>query len=360
MLRARHRRPHGAGDALRRAGLGRGGGAAARPDAAGGAPRRDAHARRAGADPPLLQGSVVRLDGGAARDLPGRRRAHRRAAAGRRPRGGGARRGGAGGARHRRPHASTSATRRSRARRSTGSASTTRRWRRCTLALHAQGRRARVAALAARGPRVRRAQALLAALPTLYGGPEVLARARTLVEDAGGARRRRRAGAAVRRLARARPGGAPVDRSRRGARLRLLHRHALRRSTPRAPAGRWPRAGATTASVARYGRPARAAGFALDVDRAAELLEAARRARAAADGRRAGGRRAGGGGPRWPPSCAPSGERAVLDLDEPAPRPTPACSGSRRRRASCARAAVAVRPAPANAPRIAMRSTVVS
>ena len=154
----------------------------------------------------------------------------------------------------------------------------------------------------------------------------------------GGARGARRAVALVRAPRRARPAGAALDRSRRGARLRLLHRHALLALRRRRRRG------------AGVGRALRRAGRALRPAGARRRLRGRRRARWPSCSRRAAWpapRQAGGvlvaGEPvaaaRAAAELRASGERAVLELDEP---PSSDAELQRRAAARDARPRVAV------------------
>ena len=157
---------------------------------------------------------------------------------------------------------------------------------------------------------------LLCALPSLYGGPDVLARARALVENA-----EARAAIDELELLCARLGAlAPADRLSidlgevRGFDYYTGTRFAL---YAEGVGGALASGGRYDGLVARYGRPARAAGFALDVDRTAELLKL----RGVPAPRQAGGVLVAGepvAAARAAAELRQKGERAVLDLDEPA------------------------------------------
>lgn len=157
---------------------------------------------------------------------------------------------------------------------------------------------------------------LLRALPTLYGGPDVLARARALVEDA-----EARAAIDGLELLCARLGAlGPAERLSidlgevRGFDYYTGTRFAL---YAEGVGGALASGGRYDGLVARYGRPARAAGFALDVDRTAELLKL----RGVPAPRQAGGVLVAGepvAAARAAAELRSKGERAVLDLDEPA------------------------------------------
>jgi len=157
---------------------------------------------------------------------------------------------------------------------------------------------------------------LLCALPSLYGGPDVLGRARALVENA-----EARAAIDELELLCARLGAlAPADRLSidlgevRGFDYYTGTRFAL---YAEGVGGALASGGRYDGLVARYGRPARAAGFALDVDRTAELLKL----RGVPAPRQAGGVLVAGepvAAARAAAELRQKGERAVLDLDEPA------------------------------------------
>jgi len=157
---------------------------------------------------------------------------------------------------------------------------------------------------------------LLCALPSLYGGPDVLGRARALVENA-----EARAAIDELELLCARLGAlAPAERLSidlgevRGFDYYTGTRFAL---YAEGVGGALASGGRYDGLVARYGRPARAAGFALDVDRTAELLKL----RGVPAPRQAGGVLVAGepvAAARAAAELRQKGERAVLDLDEPA------------------------------------------
>ena len=166
------------------------------------------------------------------------------------------------------------------------------------------------------------------ALPTLYGGPEVLARARTLVEEPPA-----RAAVDELELLCARLGAlGPASRLSidlgevRGFDYYTGTRFAL---YAEGAGGALASGGRYDGLVARYGRPARAAGFALDVDRTAELLQAC------AACRRRGSRVACSSPasrsrpPAPPPSCAP-GASAWSSISTSRPRPMPSLQRARR------------------------------
>ncbi|HEX6839214.1 MAG TPA: ATP phosphoribosyltransferase regulatory subunit, partial [Polyangia bacterium] len=159
-------------------------------------------------------------------------------------------------------------------------------------------------------------KALLAALPRLHGGPEVLARARPLVEDATA-----RAAIDELELLCARLGAlGPAARLSidlgevRGFDYYTGTRFAL---YAEGIGGALASGGRYDGLVARYGRPARAAGFALDVDRTAELLKL----RGVPAPRQPDGVLVAGepvAAARAAAELRQKGERAILDLDEPA------------------------------------------
>jgi ATP phosphoribosyltransferase regulatory subunit len=174
---------------------------------------------------------------------------------------------------------------------------------------------AAVAELAARAPVERRR--LLEALPTLYGGPDVLDRARALVDDAG-------TRAALDELALL---CARLDELGAGARLSIdlgevrgfdYYTGTRFAIYAEGVGGALASGGRYDSLVARYGRPARAAGFALDLDRGAELLKL----RGVPAPRLVGGVLVAGdpvAAARLGAELRGRGERAVLDLDEPPP-----------------------------------------
>ena len=236
------------GDPVRRAGHRRGRRAAARHHAADRAPRRDAHGRRAGADPALLRGR-----GHAARRArPASARSCRRASSS---------------SMRREPRCATPRCSRSRRRRSralglpetrldVGHVAPARvRARRCArsearvqlAAALARKDRAGCASRRARCPTASRRSPRRSS--TLWGPaqPTLDARARAAV-----ARGVRAALDAATRGARGVRASSPSSRrrrhgrSRRSARLRLLHRHAVRRRTPAAHPMRCCAAAATT------------------------------------------------------------------------------------------------------------------
>jgi ATP phosphoribosyltransferase regulatory subunit len=157
---------------------------------------------------------------------------------------------------------------------------------------------------------------LLCALPSLYGGPDVLSRARSLVEDP-------TARAAVDELellcARLGALGAPERLSIDLGEVRGFDYYTGTRFALYAEGvgGALASGGRYDGLVARYGRPARAAGFALDVDRTAELLKLC----GVSAPRQSGGVLVAGdpvAAARAAAELRASGERVVLDLDEPA------------------------------------------
>ena len=186
---------------------------------------------------------------------------------------------------------------------------------------------AAVAELALAAPVSPARRELLRALPSLYGGPEVLARARRLVEDP-------TARAAVDELellcARL---GELGDKERLSIDLGEVRGFDYYTGTRFAiyaegVGGALASGGRYDGLVARYGRPARAAGFALDVDCAAELL----RLRGVPAPRLPGGVLVAGepvAAARAAAELRQKGERVVLDLDEP-----PAADADLQRRAA--------------------------
>ena len=322
-------------DALRRAGHGRGRRAAARPDAAGGAPRRDAHARRAGTAPALLRGR-----GGAARRSSGARSSRSGVELIDAPQPGG----------DLEVVALADA-----ALRAVGVA-------RCTLDLgHAARARARRSAAlglddeATSGPAPTRCAKNGAAPSRGAGGarrdrptaasalprcrrctaaPRCSTRARALVDDAATHAALDELGACARASAQLGPASAAHHRSRRGARLRLLHRHPLRRLRRR----RRRRAGLgrpLRRLIERYGRPRAPPASRVDVDRVAELLKlrgvpAPRRV-----GRRARRRRAGRGGPAVAPTLRAARRARGARSRRAGRRPTPERAAGARQHVSC-------------------------
>jgi ATP phosphoribosyltransferase regulatory subunit len=175
---------------------------------------------------------------------------------------------------------------------------------------------AAVAALAARAHVSPSRRKLLAALPTLYGGPEVLERARALVEDAASLAAVDELALLCGRLAAlGAPGRLSIDLGEvRGFDYYTGTRFALYAD---GAGGALASGGRYDGLVARYGRPARAVGFALDVDRTAELLKV----RGVPAPRQSGGVLVAGepvAAARTASELRAKGERVVLDLDEPA------------------------------------------
>lgn len=171
-------------------------------------------------------------------------------------------------------------------------------------------------------------QKLLAALPSLYGGAEVLTRARSLVEKKGpAARALDELEQLLERLsAIATPTRVTLDLGEvRGMGYYTGTRFALyAEGAPGAlvSGGRYDRL------VERYGRAARATGFAVDVDRLAELL----RARGGGPEEQKGGLLVGGdpvAAAKLAARIRSTGTRAIVDLDEPA-----AADGSLKERAA--------------------------
>lgn len=191
---------------------------------------------------------------------------------------------------------------------------------RATVELHAaliKKDASRVAELAAATALPAPQRQLLTALPTLYGGSEVLARARTLVTTAEARAALDELEVLCRRLAAL--GAAErlsVDLGEvRGFDYYTGTRFALYAA---GSGGALASGGRYDGLVANYGRPARAAGFALDVDRVAELLKR----RGIEAPRQTGGVLVAGepvAVARLAAELRRGGERAVLELDEPAP-----------------------------------------
>lgn len=182
-------------------------------------------------------------------------------------------------------------------------------------------------ALAARAPVSDARKRLVAALPSLYGGPEVLDRARALVDDAAARAAIDELSGLCARLAQLGPASRlSVDLGEvRGFDYYTGTRFAL---YAEGAGGALASGGRYDGLVARYGRPARAAGFALDVDRVAELLKL----RGVPAPRLSGGVLVAGdpvASARLAAELRAGGERAVLDLDEP-----PASDGDLARRAA--------------------------
>jgi ATP phosphoribosyltransferase regulatory subunit len=159
-------------------------------------------------------------------------------------------------------------------------------------------------------------QKLLAALPSLYGGAEVLARARALVEKKSpAARALDELEQLLERLAALEtPSRVTLDLGEvRGMGYYTATRFAFyAEGAPGAlvSGGRYDRL------VERYGRAARATGFAVDVDRLAELL----RARGGGPDEAKGGLLVAGdpvAAAKLAAKTRADGTRAILDLDEP-------------------------------------------
>jgi len=171
---------------------------------------------------------------------------------------------------------------------------------------------ARVEQVAARARIPQRQRQLIVALPSLYGGPEVLERARKLVDDAAALDELT---LLIERLRKLEPGRAvSVDLGEvRGFRYYTGTRFAAYAA---GVGGALAQGGRYDGVVERYGRAARATGFAVDVDRLAEVL----RQRGAGAAPEAGGVLVAGD-PLQALQIArdlrAKGRRAVLDLDEP-------------------------------------------
>jgi ATP phosphoribosyltransferase regulatory subunit len=208
------------------------------------------------------------------------------------------------------------------------------------LALLKKDRRQVEAALArSSAPAARRR--LCAELPDLYGGREVIARARRLCRGA-----ELRALDELDRLAEGLHALAPAPRLSidlgevrgfdyyTGARFAVLADGA---GAAVASGGRYDRL------IERYGRPARAAGFAVDVDRAAEVLLAQSAANAAAAEPPCGWLLAGARPALFAAGAAlrRQGERVVFELDERLP--SRARLRERAARLGCARVGVVSR-----------------
>ena len=162
---------------------------------------------------------------------------------------------------------------------------------------------------------------LLAALPSLYGGPEVLARTRALVEKkSAAANALDELETLLERL------GALGPHTRLSLDLGEVRGFDYYTGTRFAiyadgVGGALASGGRYDRLVERYGRPARATGFAVDVERVAELLKS--RGVPPPGGR--GGLLVGGEpilSARLSARLRAAGHRAVLDLDEPAPADT--------------------------------------
>jgi ATP phosphoribosyltransferase regulatory subunit len=158
---------------------------------------------------------------------------------------------------------------------------------------------------------------LVTALPTLYGGLDVLGRARALISDATVRGALDELELLWKRLERLGPAERlSIDLGEvRGFDYYTGTRFAIYAAGvggELASGGRYDRL------VERYGRPARAAGFAIDVDRVAELLKL----RGVAAPTSEGGVLVAGeplAAAEFAAQLRRSGERAVLELDEPTP-----------------------------------------
>jgi ATP phosphoribosyltransferase regulatory subunit len=159
---------------------------------------------------------------------------------------------------------------------------------------------------------------LLAALPSLYGGLEVLDRARALVGDDGDAQAALdELGGLCRRLGELGPSERlAIDLGEvRGFDYYTGTRFAIFADgigDALVSGGRYDRL------IERYGRPARAVGFALDVDLVADLLKA----RGVPAPRQSGGVLVAGdavAAAKLSATLRARGDRAVLELDEPIP-----------------------------------------
>jgi len=174
-----------------------------------------------------------------------------------------------------------------------------------------------VAELAARTRLSDGGKRLLAALPSLYGGVEVLDRARALV-DAPEARAAldELGSLCARLLALGAAERVSIDLGEvRGWDYYTGTRFAIFAD---GVGGALVSGGRYDRLVERYGRPARAAGFALDVDAVAELLKL----RGVPAPRQTGGALVAGepvAAARLAASLHAAGERAVLELDDPPP-----------------------------------------
>lgn len=177
--------------------------------------------------------------------------------------------------------------------------------------------RAAVYELAARADVSEEQRRLLAALPSLYGGRDALERARAVTVDG----EARAALDELERLwARLEQLGARASLSIDLGEVRGLDYYTGVRFALYAEGvgGALASGGRYDGLVARYGRPARAAGFALDVDRVAELLKL----RGVPAPRLSGGLLVAGdavAAARLAAEFRARGERAVVDLDEPTP-----------------------------------------
>lgn len=158
---------------------------------------------------------------------------------------------------------------------------------------------------------------LLTALPALYGGVEVLDRARALVDDAATHAALDELGGLCARLGQlGPPSRLAIDLGEvRGFDYYTGTRFAIFADGvggALASGGRYDRL------IERYGRPARAVGFALDVDLVADLLKL----RGVPAPRQSGGVLVAGeavAAARLAATLRARGERAVLELDEPVP-----------------------------------------
>ena len=175
---------------------------------------------------------------------------------------------------------------------------------------------AEVARLAARTRLPEGRRQLLAALPSLYGGVEILERAHGLTEGEARAAVDELAALCARLAALGTADRISIDLGEvRGFDYYTGTRFALYADGvggALASGGRYDRL------VERYGRPARAAGFALDVDRVAELLKL----RGVPAPRQVGGTLVAGdpvAAAKLAASLRASGNRAVLELDLPVP-----------------------------------------
>jgi ATP phosphoribosyltransferase regulatory subunit len=176
---------------------------------------------------------------------------------------------------------------------------------------------AAVAELAARTRLSDGRKRLLAALPSLYGGVEVLERARALVDDAASRAALDELGALCARLGQL---GPPTRISIDLGEVRGWDYYTGTRFAIFADGvgGALASGGRYDRLVERFGRPARAAGFALDVDAVAELLKL----RGVPAPRQAGGVLVAGdplAAATLAASLRAGGERAILELDEPPP-----------------------------------------
>jgi ATP phosphoribosyltransferase regulatory subunit len=158
---------------------------------------------------------------------------------------------------------------------------------------------------------------LLAALPTLYGGLEVLDRARALVDDTEAHAALDELAGLCRRLGELGPSSRlAIDLGEvRGFDYYTGTRFAIFAD---GVGGAIVSGGRYDRLIERYGRPARAVGFALDVDLVADLLKA----RGVPAPRQSGGVLVGGdavAAVKLAATLRARGERAVLELDEPVP-----------------------------------------